>query len=494
MKKILALFFAKYIHWNNSKWINNPIKFQDKILKKLIKKAKNTKFGKDHSFNTIINYSDYKSKVPINDYEKIRPYIEMTIKGQENILWPGKPIYFAKTSGTTSGSKFIPITKESMPSHVKSSRDAILNYINLTGNTSFIKGKHIFLQGSPILKTINGIKIGRLSGIVAHYVPSYLRKNNMPSWETNCIDDWEKKIKKIVEETINEKMTIIGGIPSWVQMYFEKIIEKSKKPVGKQFPELSLFIYGGVNFDPYKSLFNKLLGKKIDSLEFFPASEGFIAYQDKVKNEGLLLLVNNGIFYEFIEANKFFSSNPERISLKDVKMGVNYVVILSTNAGLWSYNIGDTITFVSISPYRITVTGRIKHFISAFGEHVIGKEVETAIKNASSLMGAEIREFSVAPQVNPSHGLPYHEWFIDFKTPPSDFNLFSEKLDQEMCAQNIYYDDLIKGKVLRKAVIKEVKKGEFLKYMKSVGKLGGQNKIPRLSNNRNLVEKLQVIN
>ena len=489
LKEKLGKIFAYLVHLKNKKWIKNPIRYQTKTFFYILRKAKNTSFGRDHSFKNIKTYDDFKKNVPVKDYEDIRPYIDKIFSGEINVLWPGKPIYFAKTSGTTSGLKYIPITKESMRTHIISARDSLLNYIHETGNTAFITGKHIFLQGSPILEEKNGIRIGRLSGIAAHYVPNYLQKNRMPSWETNCIEDWETKVDKIIDETLSEKMTLISGIPSWVQMYFEKIINKSKKTIGEIFKDFSLFVHGGVNYDPYKTLFKKLIGKEIDSVEVFPASEGFFAYQDKQNETGLLLLVNNGIFYEFIKANDFGADN-DRIPLSKVKKGIDYVMIISTSAGLWAYNLGDTIKFVCLSPYRIIVTGRIKHFISAFGEHVIGKEVETAIKIASERTSSVIREFTVAPQIHPSSGLPYHEWFIDFDKRPDNVSKFSLHLDTEMRNQNLYYDDLISGKILKRLVVTEVIKDGFQKYMKEIGKLGGQNKVPRLSNDRSIVDKL----
>ena len=488
-KEKLGKIFARLIYLKNKKWIRNPIRYQAKTFDYLVRKATNTSFGRDHFFNNIKTYDDFKENVPIKDYEDIKHYIDKIFSGEINVLWPGKPIYFAKTSGTTSGLKYIPITKESMKTHIISARDSLLNYIRETGNSSFINGKHIFLQGSPILEEKNGIRIGRLSGIAAHYVPNYLQKNRMPSWKTNCIEDWEKKVDKIIDETLSQNMTLISGIPSWVQMYFEKIISKRGKRISEIFKNFSLFVHGGVNYDPYKTLFKKLIGKQIDSLEVFPASEGFFAYQDKQKETGLLLLVNNGIFYEFIEASNFGDNN-DRIPLSQVKKGIEYVMIISTSAGLWAYNLGDTIKFVCLSPYRVIVTGRIKHFISAFGEHVIGKEVETAIKIASEKTFSVIREFTVAPQINPSSGLPYHEWFIDFDKRPDNISKFSLHLDKEMRNQNLYYDDLISGKILKKLVVTEVVKDGFKKYMKEIGKLGGQNKVPRLSNDRTIVEKL----
>lgn len=490
MKKFAAKWFARYIMAKNARWKNKPIQAQENTLRFLIQQAKNTQFGIDHNFDQISTYEDFKTHIPVRDYEGIRSYIDLILAEKENVLWPGKPIYLSKTSGTTSGAKYIPITKASMPTHINSARDALLTYIAETGKTDFLDGKQMFLQGNPTLEEKSGIALGRLSGIVAHYVPSYLQRGRMPSWETNCIDDWEEKVDAVVEETIKEEMTLIGGIPSWVQMYFEKITQKTGKTVGEVFSNFSLYVYGGVNFEPYRSVFKNLIGRKVDSIELFPASEGFFAYQDKQEEEGLLLLLNNDIFYEFIPADEFSSENPTRISLADVKLGVNYVLILSTSAGLWCYNIGDTVRFVSKAPYRLVVTGRIKHFISAFGEHVIGKEVETAIKEATQNTPIRINEFTVAPQVNPEEGLPYHEWFIEFDVPPKDWEQFEADLDAAMVKQNVYYEDLITGNVLRKLVVSPVVKNGFQLYMKSIGKLGGQNKVPRLSNNRKIAEAL----
>ncbi|NRB59565.1 MAG: GH3 auxin-responsive promoter family protein [Winogradskyella sp.] len=490
IKAALSKPFAKLIAKRIKKWSSRPVETQQKVFKSLITEASQTAFGKDHNFKNINSYEDFIAHVPVRDYEALRPYVERVVEGKENILWKGKPIYFAKTSGTTSGAKYIPITKESMPTHVEAARNAILMYINETGNSKFVDGKMIFLQGSPILEEKNGIKLGRLSGIVAHYVPKYLQKNRMPSLKTNCIEDWETKVDAIVEETINENMTIISGIPSWVQMYFEKLIQKRNKNVGDIFKNFNLFIFGGVNYDPYRAKFEKLIGRKVDTIELYPASEGFFAFQDKQGEKGMLLQLNSGIFYEFIEADQFFEENPKRITIKDVQLGVNYVMIISTTAGLWAYNIGDTVQFTSLSPYRVIVSGRIKHFTSAFGEHVIGKEVEQAMQEAIQGTSIAINEFTVAPQINPKGGLPYHEWFIEFENQPEDEVEFIQKLEQSLQQQNSYYFDLIEGNVLRQLVITKVKKDGFQTYMKSIGKLGGQNKIPRLSNDRKIADKM----
>ncbi len=491
LKPIAAKLFAKTVVNRINKWANNPVETQKKVFKQLITQAKNTQFGKDHRFIKIKTHQDFVKLVPVRDYEALKPYIDKVVKGEENILWKGKPLYFAKTSGTTSGAKYIPLTKESMPTHIQAARNAILCYINETGKADFVTGKMIFLQGSPVLSETNGIKTGRLSGIVAHYVPKYLQKNRLPSWETNCIEEWETKVNAIVEETIRQNMTVISGIPSWVQMYFERLVSKSGKKVSDLFKNFNLFIYGGVNYEPYRNKFEELIGRKVDSIELFPASEGFFAFQDKQEEKGMLLLLNSGIFYEFIKADEFFNPNPKRFTIGEVKTGVNYVMIISTNAGLWAYNIGDTVMFTSTNPYRVVVTGRIKHFISAFGEHVIGKEVEEAINEAMKQHGFSISEFTVAPQINPpEEGLPYHQWFVEFEKTPKNLSEIALTIDKSLQNQNSYYKDLITGKVLQPLKITPLPPGSFNNYMKSQGKLGGQNKIPRLTNDRKIADIL----
>jgi hypothetical protein len=495
MIKVLgAKILALWVHKKNQKWIKNPHQAQETVFQNLLKKGKKTLFGKDHQLNLVNNLESFKQRIPIRDYEGLRPYIEKVLKGESNVLWPERPLYYAKSSGTTSGAKYIPISKESMPEHIRAARDALLNYVYKTGKADVVAGRHIFLQGSPVLEDKNGVALGRLSGIVAHYVPRYLQKNRMPSWETNCIEDWETKVDAVVSETQNENMTIIGGIPSWVQMYFERLKNKTGKSVGTLFPNFSLFVYGGVNFEPYRAVFKNLIGRSPDSIEFYPASEGFFAYQDEQDDSGLLLLLDHGIFYEFVVASTFYEESPVVHSLKEVELGVNYVLIITTTAGLWRYNIGDTIQFTQLNPYKVIVSGRIKHFISAFGEHVIGSEVEHALKVAveSDSENVSIREFTVAPQVSPSEGLPFHEWFIEFDKEPKDLEAFALRMDQAMQKKNIYYQDLIQGKVLRPLVVRKVATNGFKNYMKSIGKLGGQNKIPRVSDHRKIVDQMDL--
>jgi len=490
IKSFIAKKFANFISKKVENESRDAINFQEKIFYEIISKASQTKFGIDHHFSSIKNYEDFKSFIPVKDYEGLKNYIDEAVEGKENILWPGKPLYWTKTSGTTSGVKYIPITKDSIPFHINSARNALLCYIAETGNADFIDGKLIFLSGSPELETKNGIHVGRLSGIVNHHVPQYLRSNQMPSYLTNCIDDWETKVDKIVDETFDQNMTLISGIPPWVQMYFDKLTEKSGKKIKDIFPNFNLFVYGGVNFEPYRNKIEQSIGKKIDTIETYPASEGFIAYQNSQTEKGLLLLTNNGMLYEFIPTEEFFNENPTRISLKDVELNKNYALILNTNAGLFGYSIGDTLKIISKNPYKILVTGRIKHFISAFGEHVIGEEVEQSLMKVANEENVEVIEFTVAPKVSPENGLPYHEWFVEFGKLPNDINSFADKIDKVLQQKNIYYKDLITGNILRPLVLRVMKKNSFIEFMKSEGKLGGQNKVPRLSNDRKIADKL----
>ena len=464
---------------------------QQDIFKSLIKTARNTVFGKDHGFDNISSYDDFRKMVPIRDYEEIKPYIEKIKEGKQHVLWKGKPIYLAKTSGTTSGVKYIPITNESIPNHINTARNALLCYMMHSGNVEFASGKLIFLSGSPVLDRIAGIPTGRLSGIVNHHVPRYLRSNQLPSYETNCIEDWETKLNAIINETIDQNMTLISGIPPWMQMYFDKLVERSGKKVGDLFPNFRVMVQGGVNFEPYKAKLYESIGRKVDCVELYPASEGFFAFQDNYREQGLLLNTNSGIFFEFVPAGEIFNENPTRLSLAEVKEGENYALIVSSNAGMWAYNIGDTVKFISTKPYRLVVSGRTKHYISAFGEHVIGEEVEHALMKAAEEENVKIIEFTVAPMVEQGKGKSFHEWFIEFENRPEDLGRFLEKVDDNLRAKNVYYDDLITGNILQKLKITPVRKNGFIDYMKSIGKLGGQNKLPRLSNDRKIAEALQ---
>ena len=490
IKSFLAKPFASYIYKQIKKGMETAVQDQQSIFNQLIKVGTKTEFGKEHDFANIKSHEDFVQRVPLRDYEGFKPYIERIKQGRHNVLWKGLPIYFAKTSGTTSGVKYIPITKDSIPNHINTARNALLCYMAETGNTKFADGKLIFLSGSPELERVGGIPTGRLSGIVNHHVPKYLRSNQLPSYSTNCIEEWEEKLDKIVEETIGQDMTLISGIPPWMQMYFDRLEEKSGKKIGELFPNFSVMVQGGVAFEPYRAKLSESIGRDIACIELFPASEGFFAFQDSQNAEGLLLNTNSGIFFEFVPAGEITNENPTRLTLKDVKVGENYAMIINSNAGLWGYDLGDTVKFVSLNPYRIIVSGRTKHFISAFGEHVIGEEVEAALLGAAAEEQVSVTEFTVAPVVGNGSGKSYHEWFIEFERAPADINVFSKKIDDHLRKKNVYYDDLIGGNILEQLHISVIKKNGFIDFMKSIGKLGGQNKVPRLSNDRRIADGL----
>ena len=490
-KSTLARPIAGYIYKSIQKSRLTAVADQELVLKQLLKTGRNTEFGKEHGLKDAGTYEQFQNAIPIRDYEQMKPWVDRIISGKHNVLWKGLPLYFAKTSGTTSGVKYIPITKDSVGNHFGSARNAAFCYAAETGNTRFLDGKLIFLSGSPELERVGGIPTGRLSGISNHLIPRYLRSNQLPSYETNCIEDWETKLQKIVDETISQNMTMISGIPPWMQMYFDELIHRSGKKVGDLFPNFNLMIQGGVNFEPYKARLFDSIGRKVDMVEVYPASEGFFAFQDSQSAEGLLLNTNDGIFFEFIPATEIFHENPTRLSLRDVKVGENYAIIINSNAGLWGYNIGDTVRFVSLNPYRLVVTGRIKHFISAFGEHVIGEEVDASMHKAAAELNLRITEFTVAPFVQDGDGKSYHEWLVEFEELPHDLEPLRNRIDENLRENNINYDDLIKGNILQPLVITPIRKNGFIDYMKSIGKLGGQNKVPRLSNDRNLANALQ---
>lgn len=495
-KSSAAKVFANIVNARVIKASHKAKELQLKIFHNLIENGRHTAFGKDHGFDQIKSIGDYQKRVPVKDYEGLRPYVNRIIEGEDDVLWTGKPVYFAKTSGTTSGSKFIPITKDSIPNHIHSARNMLLTYIAEKKNADFVDGKMIFLSGSPELETKGGIHYGRLSGIVNHHVPGYLTRNRLPSYETNCIDDWETKLDKIIDETLDQDMRLISGIPPWVQMYFDRIHERTGKKIKEVFPNLQLLVHGGVNFSPYEAKLLDSIGGPVDVLETFPSSEGFFAFQDSQTEPGLLVNVNSGIFFEFIPMDEFHNDEPARLPIWEVEVGKNYVLIVNSNAGLWGYNIGDTVKFISKDPYKLVVTGRIKHFISAFGEHVIAQEVSDSLAETCKEFNINVLEFTVAPEVNPSEGLPYHEWFIEFEEIPNNLETFADHLNARLCAKNTYYKDLIDGTMLRTPVVSLVQKGGFQGYMKSIGKLGGQNKVPKLSNDRKVADGLHsfVIN
>lgn len=487
----LARPYANYIYRSIRRGMVTAIADQEKILSELLKQGRKTQFGKEHGLGNVFTVEEFAAAVPIRDYEQLKSYIELVKAGGENILWKGKPLYFAKTSGTTSGVKYIPISKDSISNHINGARNALLCYIAQTGNAAFASGNMIFLSGSPELERVGGIPTGRLSGIVNHHVPAYLRSNQLPTYETNCMEDWEEKLDKIIDETLHKPMTLISGIPPWMQMYFDRIHEKTGKKVGEVFPRFNLMVHGGVNFSPYRQNLMDSIGRNVDTIELYPASEGFFAFQDHQEQEGLLLNTNSGIFYEFIPVEEVFKPNPTRLTIGQISTGVQYAIVVSSNAGLWGYLVGDTVKFLSTRPYRLLVTGRIKHFISAFGEHVIGEEVEKAMNMALESTGARITEFTVAPNISLGERKSFHEWFIEFEQEPDNIETFLSTLDHSLRKLNVYYDDLIAGNILDRLHITRITKNGFIHCMRASGKLGGQNKVPRLSNDRQMADALQ---
>ncbi len=491
LKSFIGSVWAKNRYRRIKREADEALILQARTLAYLLRTSQRTQFGKEHHFNRIKTYEDFVSRVPIRNYEAFKPYIDKVYKGEEHILWPGLPLYLAKTSGTTSGAKYIPISKDAIQMQIRAARDALLCYLAETGKGKFLDGKMMFLSGSPELDTNEfGMKIGRLSGIVNHFVPSYLQRNKVPTYTTNCIDDWEEKVSTIVKEVIPQDLRLISGIPPWVQMFFEEAeAQTGKKPL-TIWPNLQLFVQGGVNFEPYRAIFNKYFNEKVDLLEVYPASEGFFAFQHQQADRGLLLMPNYGIFYEFIPLSEYGKEHPTRLPLAKVELEVPYAIIITTNAGLFAYDIGDTVTFISKDPYKLRVSGRVKHFISAFGEHVIAEEVEHAISEAINITQAEVVEFTVAPFIHELKGKSAHEWFIEFATMPKDLAAFSAKLDQALRDKNIYYDDLRRGNILQPAIVNVLTPQATRNYMKTKGKLGGQNKFPRLSNHRKIAEAL----
>ncbi len=465
---------------------------QERILHQLIKKAEITRFARDHGFHQIRNAEDYKSKVPLREYEDFKPYLNLIQNGTKDVLWPGLPKYLSKTSGTTSGVKFIPLTKDSISNHINSAKYCLFHYIQQKPETKIFDGKMIFLSGSPELTYQNNIAIGRLSGIINHEIPAWFQTNKLPDYQLNCIHPWEVKLDQMIKSYSNVDVRVLSGIPPWIQMFCERLLDfTGKSCVMDVFPNLELYIHGGVNYTPYSQKINQLIGQEINLIETYPASEGFIAYQNNFQEDGMQLVVNDGIFFEFI-AKEDIEKHPEkRIQLKDVELNKDYAIILTTNAGLWSYLIGDLVRFVSCKPHKIKFSGRISQFISAFGEHVISSEIDRAISLAQLQYQFEFIEFTVAPQISPvDKGKAYHEWFIEFSEIPKNLHEIAHTINSHLCELNSYYKDLIEGKLLDTLKIRPVKKNSFLNYMRKVGKLGEQFKVHRLSNDRIMADVL----
>ncbi len=477
------------------KQVENPIEFQQKWFRKLLKIGKQTLFGREHNLEAIKDYNSFVSSVPLCKYEDLLPYINKIKEGKPDILWKGLPAYFAKTSGTTAGAKYIPLTMEQLTLQIKAARQALFNYVVQTGDAQLFNGKMLFLSGSPDVEKVGKIYAGRLSGIVHRHIPKWALRNRLPSYEINRITDWNKKVDAIIDEVLQvaQQLTLISGIPPWIQMFLERIVERTGRMPFQLFPNLRVYVHGGVQFAPYERVLRELLGEKVVFIETFPASEGFFAFQDVLDapEKGLILLPDSGIFYEFIPFEEIDNDNPKRLTLDQVQTGKVYEMVLSTNAGLWAYRLGDLIRFTSVNPYRVRVVGRTSQYISAFGEHVIIEEIENALNEALKKAGGKVRDFHVAPQVTPADNTrPYHEWFIEFIQMPENMQLFIEQLDKALQKQNPYYKDLRDGLILDLPRVRILPEGSFHAYLDSIGKLGGQFKVPRVSNNRKHADPL----
>lgn len=465
----------------------DAIALQDLFLKKLISQNKSTVFGLAHQFESIKNYANYTQSVSPRYYEEFQTYIEKIKKGEKNILQSGSPLYLLMTSGTTAGTKFIPISKSGIQHQINAAMKLLCFHSYHQGNADFMGFKMIFLQGSPELNYDLAIPVGRLSGVVYHHIPRFFQRNKLPTYQTNIISNWQEKVDKIVAETVGENISILGGIPPWCIQYFEKLITKSKaKNLRALFPNLSIYIYGGLDFGSYREKMKQLLGDKVACLQTFPASEGFFGIQDLPNSDEMLLLVNQGIFYEFIPIEEVEKEKPKAILIKDIILNTSYELMVTTDSGLWRYRMGDLIQFTNLAPYRIKVVGRTSQFISAFGEHVIGFEIENTMQAAIQEFQLDIEEYHVCPNVENKH----YEWYIEFNQLVVDITSLQNYLDTKLSGFNKYYAHLIDGNIINSCQIIVLSKGRFAQLRSKLGKDGGQNKVIRLSNNKKFASQL----
>lgn len=478
-----------------------PHEVQDEWLKKLIVQARYTEFGKKYSFEDIVNYDDYKRRVPVYTYEQLYPYIERLLHGEQNILWPSEVKWFAKSSGTTNArSKFIPVSPEAMEDcHFKGGKDLLSLYVNNYPDTQIFSGKGLAVGGSLQSNDFDPTAssyYGDVSAVLMQNLPPWAQFIRTPSLDTALMNNWEEKIDKLAKETAHENVTHIAGVPTWTVLLLQRIMEMEKKNhIAEVWPHIEAFFHGAVAFKPYKNLFRSLI--PIEGMRYwetYNASEGFFGIQDQKDSEELLLMLDYGVYYEFIPAEEMHAEYPETVGLDEVEIGKNYAMVISTNAGLWRYNIGDTVKFTSKSPFRIKISGRTKHFINAFGEEVIIENAETAISQACEDTGAVIDNFTVAPIFLDKSKRGGHEWVIEFIKQPSNIDLFTDVLDKTLRKVNSDYDaKRAHSLALMLPVVHSVSEGTFYKWMKKRGKLGGQNKVPRLSNSREYVEEILAI-
>jgi hypothetical protein len=489
---------ARMRRWRIEAWRNNPLDAQREVLQDLVTSAQYTEFGRKYRFNELFNVKAFKEAVPIHEYDDMKPYIERIMNGEQNILW-NTPIYwFAKSSGTTSEkSKFIPISEESLEDcHFKAAKDVLTMYYQFNPESELLTGKGLVIGGSHNINPMNTeAQYGDLSAVLLQNTPFWGHWLRTPDLSIALMDEWESKIEKLAESTIKENVTSISGVPTWTLVLFKRILEiTGKKTMAEVWPSLELYMHGGVSFIPYREQFQKLIGKKINYLEMYNASEGFFAAQDVPGEEGMLLFTDHGIFMEFMPVNEYGKKHPQTISLQDVELGKNYALIISTNGGLWRYLVGDTIQFVSTNPYRIKVSGRLKHYMNAFGEEVIVDNSDKAIAIACEKTGAIANDYTAAPVYFSDQANGAHEWLIEFEKEPESMEQFTKELDSALKNINSDYEAKRHRDIaLGVPVLHAVKKGTFNEWLRRKGKLGGQHKVPRLSNERNFVEEILAI-
>ena len=481
--------------WRIDAWKNHPEDSQREVLQDLVTSAQYTEFGKKYGFSKLFSIKSFKKAVPIHEYDDIKPYIQRIMDGEQNVLW-NTPIYwFAKSSGTTSDkSKFIPLSDESLQDcHYKAAKDVLTLYYCYNPDSDLLTGKGLVIGGSHNIHQVNDeVQYGDLSAVLLQNTPFWGSWIKTPELSIALMDEWEEKIEKLAESTIKENVTSISGVPTWTMVLFKRILEMTgKNNISEVWPSLELYIHGGVSFKPYREQFNKLIGKKINYLEMYNASEGFIAAQENPKDEGMLLFVDHGIFMEFMPVSEYGKADPQTIGLGQVETGTNYAPVISTNGGLWRYLLGDTIRFTSLKPYKIIVTGRVKHYINAFGEELIIDNTDMAISMACEKTGAIVVDYTAAPIYFSDDTNGAHEWLIEFDKDPVDVEMFTKELDRALQSLNSDYEaKRHKNIALRMPVMRVLKKGSFNNWLKSRGKLGGQHKVPRLSNERIFIEEI----
>ncbi|MEO6638948.1 MAG: GH3 auxin-responsive promoter family protein [Ginsengibacter sp.] len=481
--------------WGVQNWIDNPVAAQRDVLQHLVTQAQYTEFGRKYSFSKLFTIKDFKKHVPIQEYDDVKPYIVRMMQGEENILWNTPINWFAKSSGTTSDkSKFIPVSEESLKeTHFKGSKDVITSYYKNFPESDLLTGKSLVVGGSHQVHSFNEeIQYGDLSAVLMQNTPFWGHWIRTPDLSIALLDEWESKIEQLAQSTINENVTSMAGVPTWTILLIKRILDISKKATLKEvWPNLELYIHGGVSFTPYREQLNRLVGAPINYLEIYNASEGFFAAQNGPGDDGMLLYTEHGIFYEFMPVEEYGKKQPVTVGLKQVELNKNYALVISTNGGLWRYLVGDTVQFTSIRPFKIKVTGRVKHYMNAFGEEVIVENSDKAIAIASAQTNAVVADYTAAPVFFSEHANGAHEWLIEFDKLPSDINDFIFKMDAALKSLNSDYEaKRYKNIALRMPILHVLKAGTFREWLRRKGKLGGQHKVPRLSNERKLVEEI----